>query len=90
MLTRPGKKIFRILWLSTAATLCALTVNAQELLVHLPLDGTVQNAGSGGAAEVVGAGPATVQGHIGSAMKFDGQLPGNSSAVLCPCRSMLI
>ncbi|MDZ7769640.1 MAG: LamG-like jellyroll fold domain-containing protein [Woeseiaceae bacterium] len=72
LLTRPGKKSFRILWLSNAATLCALTVNAQELLVHLPLDGTVQNAGSGGAAEVVGAGPATVQGHIGSAMKFDG------------------
>ncbi|MEX0708145.1 MAG: LamG-like jellyroll fold domain-containing protein [Woeseia sp.] len=67
------REIVRLLWLSTVATLWTLTVNAQELLVHLPLDGTVQNLGSGGAAELVGTDPVTVQGHVGSAMKFDGR-----------------
>ncbi len=78
LLTGLRKKIFReivrLLWLSTVTTLWTLTVNAQELLVHLPLDGSVHNAGGGaGKAEVVGTAPVTVQGRIGSAMKFDGR-----------------
>ncbi len=66
------KESFRILWLASAAALCGGAANAQELLVHLPLDGTVQNAGSGGEAVIVGPAPESVQGQLGGAMKFDG------------------
>lgn len=85
---RSLKKTFRLLRLVTAATVCTGAAHAQELLVHLPLDGTVQNAGSGGTAEVVGPAPATVQGQLGGAMKFDGNtviaVPVDLSSALYP------
>lgn len=67
------KNMFCILWLLAAAASFMAPAKAQDLLVHLPLDGSVRNAGSGGAAEVVGPNPTTGQGHFGSAMKFDGR-----------------
>lgn len=82
------RKSFRIVWLASAAALCGGAVNAQELLVHLPLDGTVQNAGSGGEAVIVGPAPETLQGQLGGAMKFDGHtviaVPVDLSSTLYP------
>lgn len=54
-------------------SLSAGYLHAQELLVHLPLDGSIQNLGSGGAATLAGAStPDTVAGQLGSAMRFNG------------------
>lgn len=59
-----------------AVSLLTPTVRAQELLVHLPLDGQATNLGSAGAADIYtddGAGrPQAVPGKIGQALLFDG------------------
>lgn len=68
-----ASRTLRILCVSCAASFCAAPGQAQELLVHLPLDGSVQNDGSGGPAQLWGGSPPiTVPGRIGSAMRFEG------------------
>lgn len=69
----PGRGLLLHITCILAIMLAPATTAAQELLVHLPLDGSVENAGSGGTAELVGPAPATVPGRVGSAMKFDGR-----------------
>lgn len=70
----PGREALRYVTCVLFLLLTPAIAAAQELLVHLPFDGSIENAGSGGTAELAGPAPTTVQGHIGGAMKFDGQV----------------